>query len=69
MIYQPEDVFLDNIQLLPSLRTSTTFLFVELFQIFLNLLTLSPSMKRKKIDQLDGILHNISKVYEIFVKS
>lgn len=69
MIYQPEDVFLDNIQLLPSLRTSTTFLFVELFQIFLNLLTLSPSMKRKNIDQLDGILHNISKVYEIFVKS
>ena len=69
MIYQPEDVFLDNIQLLPSLKTSKTFLFVELFQTFLNLLTLSPSMKRKNIDQLDGILHNISKVYEIFVKS
>lgn len=69
MIYQPEDVFLDNIQLLPSLKTSKTFLFVELFQTFLNLLTLSPSMKSKNIDQLDGILHNISKVYEIFVKS
>ena len=69
MIYQPEDVFLDNIQLLPSLKTSKTFLFVELFQTFLNLLTLSPSMKSKNIDQLDGTLHNISKVYEIFVKS
>ena len=69
MIYQPEDVFLDNIQLLPSLKTSKTFLFVELSQKLLNLLTLSPSMKSKNIDQLDGILHNISKVYEIFVKS
>lgn len=69
MIYQPEDVFLDNIQLLPSLKTSKTFLFVELFQKILNLLTLSPSMKSKNIDQLDGILHNIFKVYEIFVKS
>ena len=55
-------LFFNNIQLHSCLTTSKTFLFVELFQTFLNLLALSPSMKRKDIDQVDGILHNISKV-------